>query len=53
MRSKPIEHILAEARELASDGAVELNLRLHFRLEISVTLQECEQRLLRLLNIDG
>lgn len=26
MRSKPIEQILAEARELASDGAVELNL---------------------------
>jgi ribosomal protein S12 methylthiotransferase len=26
MRSKPIEHILAEARELAADGAVELNL---------------------------
>jgi ribosomal protein S12 methylthiotransferase len=26
MRSKPIEHILDEARELAADGAVELNL---------------------------
>jgi ribosomal protein S12 methylthiotransferase len=26
MRSKPIEQILAEARELAADGAVELNL---------------------------
>jgi len=26
MRSKPIDHILAEARELAADGAVELNL---------------------------
>jgi ribosomal protein S12 methylthiotransferase len=26
MRSKPIEHILAEAKELAADGAVELNL---------------------------
>ncbi|HEX8341286.1 MAG TPA: 30S ribosomal protein S12 methylthiotransferase RimO [Tepidisphaeraceae bacterium] len=26
MRSKPMEQILAEARELASDGAVELNL---------------------------
>lgn len=26
MRSKPIDQILAEARELASDGAVELNL---------------------------
>jgi ribosomal protein S12 methylthiotransferase len=26
MRSKPLEQILAEARELASDGAVELNL---------------------------
>jgi len=26
MRSKPPEHILAEARELAADGAVELNL---------------------------
>jgi ribosomal protein S12 methylthiotransferase len=26
MRSKPAEHILAEARELAADGAVELNL---------------------------
>ncbi|WP_428939538.1 30S ribosomal protein S12 methylthiotransferase RimO [Fontivita pretiosa] len=26
MRSKPLEHILAEARELAADGAVELNL---------------------------
>jgi len=26
MRSKPIEHVLAEARELAADGAVELNL---------------------------
>jgi ribosomal protein S12 methylthiotransferase len=26
MRSKPIEHILLEARELAADGAVELNL---------------------------
>jgi ribosomal protein S12 methylthiotransferase len=26
MRSKPIERILAEARELAADGAVELNL---------------------------
>src|SRR5690242_15842934 len=26
MRSKPVEHILAEARELAADGAVELNL---------------------------
>jgi ribosomal protein S12 methylthiotransferase len=26
MRSKPVEQILAEARELASDGAVELNL---------------------------
>ena len=26
MRSKPIEEILAEARELAADGAVELNL---------------------------
>jgi ribosomal protein S12 methylthiotransferase len=26
MRSKPIEQLLAEARELASDGAVELNL---------------------------
>jgi ribosomal protein S12 methylthiotransferase len=26
MRSKPIEHILTEAKELAADGAVELNL---------------------------
>ena len=26
MRSKPVEHILTEARELAADGAVELNL---------------------------
>src|SRR5690606_15385230 len=26
MRSKPVEQILAEARELAADGAVELNL---------------------------
>src|SRR5204862_1362576 len=26
MRSKPIEQILAEAKELAADGAVELNL---------------------------
>lgn len=26
MRSKPVEQIIAEARELASDGAVELNL---------------------------
>jgi ribosomal protein S12 methylthiotransferase len=26
MRSKPIDHILVEARELAADGAVELNL---------------------------
>lgn len=26
MRSKPIDHILAEAKELAADGAVELNL---------------------------
>lgn len=26
MRSKPLDHILAEARELAADGAVELNL---------------------------
>jgi ribosomal protein S12 methylthiotransferase len=26
MRSKPVEHILAEAKELAADGAVELNL---------------------------
>jgi ribosomal protein S12 methylthiotransferase len=26
MRSKPADHILAEARELAADGAVELNL---------------------------
>jgi len=26
MRSKPVDHILAEARELAADGAVELNL---------------------------
>jgi len=26
MRSKPIDHVLAEARELAADGAVELNL---------------------------
>jgi ribosomal protein S12 methylthiotransferase len=26
MRSKPAEHILAEAKELAADGAVELNL---------------------------
>src|SRR5204862_1783862 len=26
MRSKPIDQILAEARELAADGAVELNL---------------------------
>jgi ribosomal protein S12 methylthiotransferase len=26
MRSKPVENILAEARELAADGAVELNL---------------------------
>ena len=26
MRSKPIEQILLEARELAADGAVELNL---------------------------
>ncbi len=26
MRSKPIDHIIAEARELAADGAVELNL---------------------------
>src|SRR5688572_9944197 len=26
MRSKPVDHILAEAKELAADGAVELNL---------------------------
>ena len=26
MRSKPVEQILAEAKELAADGAVELNL---------------------------
>jgi ribosomal protein S12 methylthiotransferase len=26
MRSKPLAHILAEAKELAADGAVELNL---------------------------
>src|SRR3954467_8751441 len=26
MRSKPVEHILAEVKELAADGAVELNL---------------------------
>ncbi len=26
MRSKPLDHILAEAKELAADGAVELNL---------------------------